>query len=162
MRLFFGTLALLACFTIAPSSQADPRTVTRIHIKKSTHTLELFADKTLVKKYAVAIGPGGTGYKQRQGDMVTPVGRYFVGQAIPSQFHLFMWVSYPNDADKKRFEALKAEGKLPHGATIGGDIGIHGGGSGRDWTAGCIALENSEIEEIARVTKAGAVVDIED
>lgn len=153
----------LALFLLAPASKADDaRTVTRIHVKKSTHTLELFADKALVKTYKIAIGPGGAGYKQRQGDMVTPVGRYFVGQAIPSQFHLFMWVSYPNEADKKRFETLKADGKLPNGATIGGDIGIHGGGSSRDWTAGCIALENSEIEEVARMTKPGATVDIED
>lgn len=162
MRHIFAALALLACFSIAPRSRADERTVTRIHVKKSTHTLELFADKSLVKTYTVAIGPGGSGPKQREGDKVTPVGRYFVGQAIPSQFHLFMWVSYPSDTDKKRFESLKAEGKLPKSASIGGDIGIHGGGSRGDWTLGCIALENNEIEEVARLTKAGAIVDIED
>jgi murein L,D-transpeptidase YafK len=154
--------AALVFFFLQGSAQASDRTVDRIHIKKSTHTLELFADKTLVKTYKVAIGPGGSGHKQREGDKVTPVGRYWVGHAIPSQFHLFMWVSYPNDADKKRFDSLKTEGKIPKEARIGGDIGIHGGGSTGDWTLGCIALEDSEIEEVARLTKDGAVVDIED
>lgn len=156
--------AALVFFFLQGSAQAQDRTVDRIHIKKSTHTLELFAGTTLVKSYKVAIGPGGSGYKQREGDKVTPVGRYSVGHAIPSQFHLFMWVSYPNEADKKRFAELKSEGKLPKDATIGGDIGIHGGGGGQyqDWTLGCIALENDEIEEVAKVTKDGAAVDIED
>ncbi len=144
------------------AAQAQDRTVDRIHIKKSTHTLELYAGNALVKSYKVAIGPGGSGFKQREGDKVTPVGRYYVNHAIPSQFHLFMWVSYPNEADKKRFDALKAEGKLPKTATIGGDIGIHGGGSTGDWTLGCIALEDSEIEEVAKLTRDGAAVDIED
>jgi murein L,D-transpeptidase YafK len=154
--------AALVFFSLQGSAQANDRTVDRVHIKKSTHTLELLADKTIVKTYKVAIGPGGSGYKQREGDKVTPVGRYFVGHAIPSQFHLFMWVSYPNDADKKRFDSLKSEGKIPKDARIGGDIGIHGGGSTGDWTLGCIALEDSEIEEVARLTKDGAIVDIED
>jgi murein L,D-transpeptidase YafK len=159
MRL--AVLLALACFLVAPPSNAAP-SVTRIHVKKSTHTLELFADKTLVKTYAVALGPGGSGPKLREGDKVTPVGRYFVGHAIPSQFHLFMWVSYPNADDKKRFETLKSEGKLPKDARIGGDIGIHGGGGRGDWTLGCIALENDEIVELSRLVKDGAIVDLED
>ncbi len=160
MRHIAASFLLLACLFIAPRSVAAA--VTRIHIKKSTHTLELFADKALVKAYTVALGPGGSGPKLREGDKVTPVGRYFVGHAIPSQFHLFMWVSYPNADDKKRFETLKSEGKIPKDARIGGDIGIHGGGSRGDWTLGCIALENDEIEEVSRLVKDGATVDIED
>lgn len=161
MRLITATFLVLACVFIAPRSEAAP-SVTRIHVKKSTHTLELFADKTLVKTYTVALGPGGSGPKLREGDKVTPVGRYFAAHAIPSQFHLFMWVSYPNADDKKRFEALKSTGKIPKDARIGGDIGIHGGGGRGDWTLGCIALEDGEIEELSRLVKDGALVDIED
>jgi murein L,D-transpeptidase YafK len=162
---------VFAFFTLAATSSfAQPTNVTRIHIKKSTHTLELFDGTTVVKSYKVAIGPGGSGPKLREGDKVTPTGRYWVGAGRPSQFHVFMDVSYPNADDKKRFETLKGEGKLPKDATIGGAIGIHGVGSkslsgvhkSTDWTWGCIALDDEEIDEISHLVKSGTVVDIED
>jgi murein L,D-transpeptidase YafK len=158
------------CTLFASASFAQPTHVTRIHIKKSTHTLELFDGAAMVKSYKVAIGPGGSGPKLREGDKVTPTGRYWVGAGRPSQFHVFMDVSYPNDADKKRFDTLKSEGKLPKDATIGGAIGIHGVGSktlsgvhkASDWTWGCIALDDDEIDEISHLVKAGTPVDIDD
>lgn len=164
MRALFALLLPVALLLSHSPSRADAPSVTRLRVKKGAHTLELLDGAAVVRSYKVALGPGGAGPKVREGDRVTPVGRYWVSGAIPSQFHLFMHVSYPNDGDKKRFEALKASGKLPARATIGGDIGIHGGGGGvhGDWTAGCIAVENAEIEEIARLVKPGTALDVED
>lgn len=169
MGMKLGPVFLALSISFAASAQTNP-TITRIHVKKSTHTLELLADKTVVRSYKVSIGPGGSGPKHREGDKVTPTGRYYVGGAIPSQFHLFMWVSYPNEDDKKRFDSLKAKGELPKDATIGGAIGIHGVGSKSyagihkqsDWTLGCIALDDDEIEEVSRLVKPGTALDIED
>jgi len=161
-------LALVLVLLAAP-----PPAVTRVGIKKGDHTLTLFANDVAVKTYKVAIGPGGSGPKTREGDMVTPVGRYRITQHQPSQYRTFLRLDYPTAADWRRFRALKASGVLPADATIGGDIGIHGPPvrlpdelkpalKAHDWTAGCIAVDDDEIREIARLVKDGTVVDIED
>ncbi len=98
----------------------------RIVIKKNAHELALYSGETFIKKYSVAIGPGGSGFKHREGDKVTPVGHYHVIMHQPSQFHQFLRLDYPNADDRARFTTLKASGELPKEATIGGDIGIHG------------------------------------
>ena len=105
--------------------------------------------------------------------MTTPVGRYHITMHQPSQYKIFLRLDYPTAADWKRFNALKEAGDLPKGATIGGDIGIHGppvvvpsilkpAMKLRDWTAGCIALDDDEISEVAGLVKDGTIVDIED
>jgi murein L,D-transpeptidase YafK len=105
--------------------------------------------------------------------MVTPVGRYHVTMRQPSQYKIFLRLDYPNADDWARFNRAKASGELPRDARIGGDIGIHGPPvrlpaevkakiKDVDWTAGCIAVNEDEIEEIARLAPDGVVVDIED
>ena len=145
--------------------------VTRISIKKSAHELELLHDARVVARYRVAIGPGGAGNKRREGDNVTPVGHYRIVGHQRSQFHIFLRLDYPNADDRLRFEALKASGELPKSATIGGDVGIHGAPSRAewkqdhkkfDWTAGCVAVDDLEIEDIAARVKDGTPVDIDD
>jgi len=129
----------------------------------------LFAGDTPVVAFQVAIGPGGDGPKGREGDNVTPVGRYHVVSRTPSQYTIFMRLDYPNAQDRARFNERKAKGELPRGATIGGDIGIHGspasfkaGHKARDWTWGCVAVDDDEIRAIARLVPDGTQVDIED
>ena len=135
--------------------------------------MTLFAGKDEAKVYSVAIGPGGDGPKKREGDMVTPVGRYHVTMHQPSQYKIFLRLDYPNADDWARFNKLKASGSLPKNAHIGGDIGIHGPPvrlptevraklKDVDWTAGCIALDDAEIEEVSKLVPDGTVVDIED
>jgi murein L,D-transpeptidase YafK len=132
-------------------------------------------DTRLVATYNVWIGPGtdggSAGFKHREGDRITPVGHYQVSRISPSaHFHIFLGIDYPNADDRARFAALKASGELPRGATIGGDIGIHGGSpaawdtaeKGFDWTAGCISVRDKEIEEVARLVRVGTNVTIED
>jgi murein L,D-transpeptidase YafK len=133
--------------------------------------MELLDGERMLGRYAVAIGPGGAGPKHREGDRVTPVGRYHVVQRGPSsRFHVFMLVDYPNADDRARFVRMKAAGELPPDARIGGDVGIHGGNpnewalvdGARDWTLGCIAVTDAEIERVAAMVANGTVVDIDD
>jgi len=147
--------------------------VTRILIKKEAHTMDLYAGREVVASYKVAIGPGGTGPKRKEGDMTTPVGRYKIVMHQPSQYKVFLRLDYPNAEDFRRFNEAKARGELPKTARIGGDIGIHGPPVTvpsvakpflklRDWTAGCIALNDDEISEVASLVRDGTPVDIED
>lgn len=169
------TLALAGAMTSpspGPGQQASK--VTRIVIHKAAHTMELQGKEGGATTYPVSLGNGGAGFKRREGDRVTPVGRYHVVNRGSSQFTIFMRLDYPNAEDRKRFAKLKAEGALPKGATIGGDIGIHGGtpegwnkrpdatNAERDWTLGCIGVEDDEIRAIARRVPDGTVVDIDD
>ena len=147
-----------------------PVTVTEIRIDKSDHTLKLLAGADVVKTYKVAIGSGGQGPKRFEGDKTTPVGTYKVAGRFKGLFHQFINVSYPNEEDKKRFAELKAKGAVPAGRSVGFGIGIHGVGdrslSGAhklaDWTHGCIALDDDEIDEVSAMVKDGTTIVITD
>lgn len=135
----------------------------RIVVEKSAHRLTLYAHGAPLKSYRVALGGQPTGAKQRQGDNKTPEGVYAVDfKKADSGFHKALHVSYPNAADRARAAAA--------GVSPGGDIMIHGLPNGlgflgrtqrfRDWTAGCIALTNREVDEVWRAVPAGTPVDI--
>jgi len=117
----------------------------------------------LLKTYVVSLGRHPVGPKEREGDKRTPEGLYTIESHNPrSSFHRALKVSYPSAADR-----LAAEKR---GVAPGGDIMIHGlrnglGLIGRlqrglDWTAGCIAVTNPEIEEICRVVPDGTPIEI--
>jgi murein L,D-transpeptidase YafK len=171
-----GILALLLLTTLpaaADATHAGPH-VTRVHLTKSTHALTLFDGDQVVASFHASIGPGGPGFKRREGDNVTPVGRYHVQSHQASQYRIFLRLDYPNADDRARFAALKASGELPPSARIGSDIGIHGtpqshewdGERDRfrdvDWTAGCVAVQDEEIDRIAALVSDGTVIEIED
>ena len=156
----------VALLVAGPQQKAN-----RIVIKKNAHELALYSGETFIKKYSVAIGPGGSGFKHREGDKVTPVGHYHVIMHQPSQFHQFLRLDYPNADDRARFTTLKASGELPKEATIGGDIGIHGAPPQPqwkavhktvDWTLGCVAVDDAEIDEIGSLVADGTPVEIQD
>lgn len=150
----------------------DPKlAVDGIRVEKAAHRLYLLAGDTAVKRYTVALGWGGAGNKRQEGDGVTPVGTYkLTGRLATSPWHLLIGVSYPNYEDVKRFAALKRSGDVPANASIGFGIALHGrrkdalDGEHKktDWTAGCIAVDNDEIEEIAGLVKTGTPITIVD
>src|SRR5690242_19652505 len=131
---------------------AQPATnVDRIVIEKSNRTLTLMDGAKIVKTYKVALGGQPVGAKDRQGDHKTPEGFYsVVGKNPRSQFYKALHVSYPNQADRANARKL--------GVSPGGDVEIHGLGAKwgwlgakhrlTDWTDGCIAVTNEEIDEI--------------
>lgn len=144
--------------------------VTEIRIDKSDHTLKLLAGSDVVKTYKVAIGSGGMGPKRFEGDKTTPVGTYKVQGRFKGLFHQFLNVTYPNDEDRARYKELKAKGVVPAGRGVGFGIGIHGVGDRSlndthklaDWTHGCIALNDDEIDELSRMVKDGTKIVITD
>jgi murein L,D-transpeptidase YafK len=151
-----------------------PLEVTRIHVSKSAHALEMWAGDELVLTLRAAVGSGGAGPKHHEGDNVTPTGRYHVvARSLPGDpgaVHAALLLDYPNDADRGRFVDAMRAGELGPYETIGGGIAIHGGTldgwmTARrtfDWTQGCVALTDAQIDEIAPRIKVGVVVDIDD
>jgi murein L,D-transpeptidase YafK len=164
----------LACVVLLGAASPPPAGghaphVTRILVKKSARTMKLFDGDAVVASYAVAVGGGGAGPKKKEGDMITPTGRYKVLRHLPSHLRIFLQLDYPNAADRARFDELKKKGDLPKNATIGGDIGIHGEPpeakpfKKADYKShGCVVLEDAEIDQVARMVADGTAVDIED
>lgn len=137
--------------------------VDRILIEKSTRRLMLISQGEVLKSYKIALGGNPIGPKERQGDNKTPEGTYVIdARNRDSRFHLSLHISYPNERDKKRAKEL--------GVSPGGDIMIHGikngfsrvgdAHTGVDWTKGCIAVTDQEIEEIDRLAPNGTIVEI--
>jgi hypothetical protein len=114
--------------------------------------------------YSVDIGLGGLERKLRAGDDATPEGLYKVQEIRgPGQtrYYRALLLDYPNQQDRERFEQARRDGFLPKGADPGGLIEIHGeGGRDQDWTKGCIALTNAEMDDLARWAKIGTPVAI--
>jgi murein L,D-transpeptidase YafK len=163
--------ALAASLALAPArAGSDSSVVTEIRIDKSDHRLELLAGAEVVRSYRVALGSGGAGPKRFEGDRTTPVGTYRVSGRIPGLFRRFLVVSYPNEEDRARFADLKRRGEVPLGRGVGHGIGIHGVGrpgldgvhKESDWTLGCVALDDAEIDEVASLVRDGTRIVITD
>jgi hypothetical protein len=123
-----------------------------ILVLKEKNALVLLSKGVPVRTYEAEIGKNALGVKQRQGDLATPEGRYRVvkkkdrGQ---SRYHRALLLDYPNAADRERFAAAKRRGEIPRAARIGGLIEIHGeGGQGQNWTEGCVALRNRDLDDL--------------
>ena len=150
-------LALALC---ASAAAAEEPTVDLVRVDKSARTLTLYAGGAPVRSYAgIQLGDAPQGPKHFQGDERTPEGRYTIDYGNPnSAYHLSLHISYPNAADRAY---AAARGRSP-----GGDIFVHGqpnGSAGRvegDWTDGCIALSDSEIEELWSLVGDGTPIEI--
>ncbi len=156
--LYFFLLLLPSLVTAAEKPLAD-----KILIVKSTRTMTLFSGTKALKTYKVALGTVPVGPKRREGDHKTPEGIYTIDARNPqSRFHLSLHISYPSAADREQARKL--------GASPGGAIMIHGLAPGfgylgtlhrqTDWTDGCVAVTNAEIEEIWKLVPVGTRVEI--
>lgn len=149
-----------------------------IEIWKGPRRMELRAGDELVREFRIALGPAPRMPKEKQGDGRTPVGRYYVSDKLPaSRFRRFLGISYPNPDDAERgytsrlidanewadifFANLR--GGIPTWRTaLGGRVGIHGLG-GRpllpvDWTEGCVAVSDEEIDFLYERVPVGTTV----
>jgi murein L,D-transpeptidase YafK len=178
------SLALLYSIIFCSHSFAREKTIHLVVVKKSERILELvninfFRRHTVVKTYDIMLGKDPIGHKVQEGDNKTPEGRYTLNWKNPnSAFHLSIQVDYPNAEDRAYARALEV--------SPGGEIFIHGMPNniapyrlmfpglddnelrkkvyqtlqGLDWTAGCIAVTNEEIQEIYRLVKVGTPIEI--
>ena len=161
MKLIGAGLALVAAAALAGCEKSKFGTysgpeVTQILVLKEQRKMYLLNGQRPLKKYDIALGGNPVGDKQIEGDLKTPEGGYVINRRNPnSAYHLSLGISYPNASD---VEEAKALGKPP-----GGDIFIHGRagknkGASPDWTAGCIAVTDDEIEEVYSMVRTGTPI----
>lgn len=155
----------------------NPPVETAVRIRKDERILQFLSRGRLVKEYRVALGITPVGDKTREGDGRTPEGEFYLCTRLPkSRFHRFLGLSYPAPEDAEAGLKQRAINKSQHRAILashrrrtqppwntplGGAIGIHGGGTEVDWTIGCIALANSDLDELFPILLPGAPVTIE-
>lgn len=164
MELTRKLLPLLLLIASASATDKSVKSVAdHILVVKSTRTMSLLQGDKVLKTYKVALGTVPVGAKEKHGDHKTPEGEYIISARNPhSQFHLSLRISYPNAPDRQRARKL--------GVAPGGDVMIHGlmpeyaylGARHRDtdWTDGCIAVTNQEIEEIWDLVPVGTRIEI--
>jgi len=176
--LLWGLLVLIACATQAQAGN------TRLVIDTEAETLAVMRGNTVIKTFQdIAIGRYGKTYFKRQGDNKTPLGKYRVGWINKkSRYYIFLGLTYPDQSTADRAlqdgrinaaqwrdirRDLKA-GKTPSQDTpLGGYIGIHGLGQGDmtvhqqyNWTNGCVALTNAQIDQLLQWARIGTPVEI--
>jgi len=163
VRPFF---AIAASFALSTQAQppSKPTKADRIVVIKSAHTMTLYANGKVLRVYNVWLGSSASGNpKRKKGDHETPEGAYTInGRNVHSSCHLALHISYPNATDRERARKL--------GVDPGGDVMIHGmppgyesvkpGQEFADWTYGCIALTNVEMDEVWKLVPNGTTIEI--
>ena len=173
-------LALLLLITGMEASAAS----FDIEISKSQQELRVIRDNEIIRRFHISYGRGGTGYKRKMGDNKTPVGNYRITEVkSDSRFYYFLQLNYPNVVDawhgyrdrlinarifKEIALAYKNKQMPPQDTALGGYIGIHGIGEVTqeklnihrryNWTEGCIALKNEEMNELLKYVSIGTHV----
>ena len=160
-----STSAIAAVKHIVEKKQpiANNVIIDKVFVDKSERILNLLSEGTIVKSYHIALGNSPVGHKQQQGDERTPIGNYTLDYKNENSIaHRSIHISYPNAADKAQAKSL--------GVNPGGDIMIHGQMNGfghlawlnqkRDWTDGCIAVTDDEMDEIMAAVKVGTTIEI--
>jgi murein L,D-transpeptidase YafK len=151
-------IAAVAQSASTPTMQAD-----RVLVLKKERTLELLRDGKILKSYKVALGGDPVGPKTRQGDHKTPEGVYLLDyRNAHSHYYKAIHISYPNAHDREQARKI--------GVSPGGDVFVHGLTNGygavgaahrlHDWTDGCIAVTDDEIDEIWKSVPEGTVIEI--
>jgi murein L,D-transpeptidase YafK len=157
------TLIFLLIMGISSSLAVQAVLADKIVIEKKARRLTLFSRGEVIRTYKVVLGGNPNGPKEKEGDNKTPEGSYVIdSRNEKSRYHLALHISYPNAKDSQRAHQ--------RGVSPGGDIMIHGIRNGfgwigslhrwMDWTKGCIAVTNNEIEEIGRLVPDGTAVEI--
>jgi murein L,D-transpeptidase YafK len=148
----------------------------RIVVFKSKRKLELFSNNSIVRTYHVGLGFNPVDDKKVEGDGATPEGEFYIfTKNDKSAYYLSLGLSYPNAEDAERglrerlisrqqhdaiIKAIKDKAKPPQFTGLGGLIYIHGNGAKNDWTWGCVALENEDMQELYEAVQVGTPVTI--
>ncbi|NCA70961.1 MAG: hypothetical protein EOM91_12800 [Sphingobacteriia bacterium] len=173
-RRLLATLAMAGCLaglvgcssTSTPTSAIDANRADQVVVKKSQRKLELHNNGRVIREYRVALGGAPDGHKYREGDQRTPIGDYRLNWRNPnSNFYKSIHISYPSERDRMLSRAMGY-------TNPGGMIMIHGlpnyiqsealrqQYANRDWTQGCIAVQNHEMDEIWQMVHDGTPIKI--
>jgi murein L,D-transpeptidase YafK len=159
-----GLMVLLLCGPCFAQSTTLPKLhVDQVVVLKKARTLQLLSHGQVIKSYKVALGGNPIGPKTRPGDHKTPEGAYVLDfRNAHSQYYKSIHISYPNQHD--RAEARKI------GVSTGGDVFVHGLPNGygligaahrlKDWTDGCVAVTDEEMDEIWGIVSDGTLIEI--
>jgi murein L,D-transpeptidase YafK len=153
--------AMVALALLTSAAEIGPADL--VVVEKAERRMTLYRAGEVIDTYRIALGFNPIGDKEHQGDGRTPEGRYVIDSKNPqSRFHLSLRVSYPSSGDRKD--------ATDKGLDPGGDIFIHGMPDSwgwaspfhtmHDWTLGCIAVTNEEIEEIWKLVPVGTPIEI--
>ncbi len=164
MSVLFSTLSYAITPITPPTKPSITAPIDLVKVDKSKRRMYLFSNQHIVKSYRIALGKNPKGHKQREGDQRTPEGRYYLGfVSNDSSYYRSIHVSYPNQRDIEHAHKLNVD--------PGGNIKIHGLKNDEthsanyiqsfDWTNGCIALTNDEMDEFLALVKPGTPIDIE-
>lgn len=156
-------IAFIFLILAAEDGSAVTRAVDKVVVVKSERVMQIVKNGAVIRSYQVALGQDPVGHKTRQGDKKTPEGAYLLDwRKARSEFYKAIHISYPNEADR-----MKAR---RNGVAPGGDIMIHGLPRGKeivgelhsviDWTRGCIAVTNEEMDEIWEMIPDGTPIEI--
>jgi murein L,D-transpeptidase YafK len=164
MLFLLTPLLAIAIYYFYPESKLPKgKIIDSIVVFKSKRKMMVYFEGKLLKTYTISLGRNPIGHKEFEGDFKTPEGIYEINDRNPnSSYHKNLGISYPNEEDIEKAKSL--------GKSAGGDIKIHGVRNGkgyvskfqrwRDWTAGCIAVTDDEIDELYDAVKIGAVIEI--
>jgi len=135
-----------------------------IIIDKFSRKCFIYLNGSKKYEFEAELGKNWVGDKRTRGDMATPEGMYRITKKFDggkTKYYKALLLDYPNDEDKEKFRSEIAHGSLPASAKIGGLIEIHGnGGKGIDWTEGCIALTDNEMDVVFKIVRVGTPVTI--
>jgi hypothetical protein len=150
-----------AAETIAESRRTGNAAIV---VDKLQRRLLLYEDGRERAVFAAEIGGNGLERKLHTGDRATPEGRYRITvkkSGGATKYYLALLIDYPNPADLRRYRAAEARGEVPRGTGPGSLIEVHGhGGTGRDWTDGCVALSNEDMDQLFARVRIGTPVTI--
>ena len=161
--LFLSITTLVAYYYYPEQKLPSNIKIDSLVVYKSKRELKVYSNGLLIKAYKISLGKNAIGDKEFEGDKKTPEGVYFINAKNPnSGYYKNLGISYPNNQD---IEVSKKLGK-----PTGGDIKIHGLRNGigfigkfqrwYDWTAGCIALTDQEIDELYNTVEIGTKIEI--
>jgi hypothetical protein len=145
-------------------SESKQKRISSIIVDKFSRKCYVYQNGTKKYEFEVELGKNWIGDKQLKGDKATPEGMYSIVDKMngsKTKYYKALLINYPNEEDLANFTTEKAKGNIPTSAKIGGMIEIHGnGGKGADWTEGCIALRDKDMDVIYNLAKAGTPVTI--
>ena len=128
-----------------------------IQIDKSDYLLMVLNKDVILKSYRMVLGSNPKNDKRMEGDRCTPEGTFHIVSKYPHKnWRKFIWIDYPNDESRRKFNKSKSNGEIPKDAEIGGEVGIHGTPENGEyliddkvnWTWGCISLKRNDVDEI--------------